>query len=134
MSGNYFLDSNVIIYAHTDLDLQKQQIAQKIIAEEESIVSTQVLQETANTLFRKFEFPWADIQTVLSEIANNSLLHTNTAATITDACRIAERYGFSFYDSLIIAAALETNAKCLYSEDLQDGQVIDQVLTIKKPF
>ncbi|MFN0176684.1 MAG: PIN domain-containing protein [Saprospiraceae bacterium] len=134
MSAKCFLDSNIIIYAHTDLDLQKQQIAQQIISNEESIVSTQVLQETANSLFRKFEFPWADIQPVLSEIANNNLLHTNTAVTVADACRIAARYGFSFYDSLIIAAALEANAELLYSEDLQDGQVIDGALTIKTPF
>lgn len=134
MSAKSFLDSNIIIYAHTDLDLQKQQVAQQIIASEETIVSTQVLQETANTLFRKFDFSWPEIQTILAEASSNNLLHTNTAATISDACRLAERYGFSFYDSLIVAAALETSVTLLYSEDLQNGQVIDGTLTIKNPF
>lgn len=61
MSVKCFLDSNIITYAHTDLDLQKQQVAQQIISNQESIISTQVLQETANTLFRKFEFSWSEI-------------------------------------------------------------------------
>lgn len=134
MSVRCFLDSNIITYAHTDLDLQKQQVAQQIISNQESIISTQVLQETANTLFRKFEFSWSEIQTVVDEIVNNNLLHTNTVSTIADAYRIATRYGFSFYDSLIIAAALEANAERLYSEDLQDGQLIDGALTIKNSF
>lgn len=134
MNGKCFLDSNVILYAHTDLDLRKQQVAQQVIANEDSTISTQVLQETANTLFKKFQFAWPDIQTVLNEAAANNSLHTNTASTINDACRVAERYGFSFYDSLIIAAALESGCGHLLSEDLQNGQVIDNVLTIENPF
>ena len=70
----------------------------------------------------------------MDEIVNNNLLHTNTVSTIADAYRIATRYGFSFYYSLIIAAALEANAERLYSEDLQDGQLIDGALTIKNSF
>ncbi len=134
MSDKYFLDSNVIVYAHTDLDIAKQQVAQQIIAARNTIVSTQVLQETANILSKKFHFEWPDIQKVLQETAGNNLLHVNTASTIADACRIAQRYGFSFYDSLIISAALEIGARILYSEDLQDGQVIDGVMTIQNPF
>jgi len=134
MNGKCFVDSHVIIYAHTDLDLRKQQVAQQIIASEDSTISTQVLQKTANTLFKKFQFAWPDIQTVLNEAANNNSLHVNLASTISDACRIAERYGFSFYDSLIIAAALESGCARLLSEDLQNGQVIDNVLTIENPF
>lgn len=134
MNGKCFLDSNVIIYAHTDLDVQKQQVAQHIIATQDTIISTQVLQETANILSKKFQFAWPDIQTVLNEAAANNSLHTNSFPAISDACRIAERYGFSFYDSLIIAAALESGCQRLLSEDLQDGQVIDNVLTVENPF
>lgn len=134
MNAKQFLDTNIIVYAHTDLDLQKQQVAQQLIANEETVVSTQVLQETANTLRKKFEFAWPDIKKVVDEAASNNLLHTNTYATVTDACRIAERYGFSFYDSLIISAALESGAEHLFSEDMQDGQVIDDVLVVKNPF
>ena len=48
--------------------------------------------------------------------------------------QVAERYRFSFYDALIVAAALESRSTTLYSEDLQDGQVIDRVLAVKNPF
>lgn len=54
--------------------------------------------------------------------------------TIKRACQIADRYRFSFYDSLIISAALESNCTVLYSEDLHDGQVIEGTLTVKSPF
>lgn len=134
MNGKCFLDSNLIIYAHTDLDLRKQQVAQQVITNEDSVISTQVLQETANILFKKFQFAWPDIQTVLNEAATNNSLHINSASTINDACRFAERYGFSFYDSLVIAAAFESGCTRLLSEDLQNGQVIDNVLTIENPF
>lgn len=134
MSGKFFLDSNIIIYAHTDLDTNKMEVAQRIITTEDTVLSTQVLQETANVLSKKFQFGWPDIQIVLNEVATNSMLHTNSLPTISDACRIAERYGFSFYDSLIIAAALECGCTSLLSEDLQDGQTIDGVLVIRNPF
>ena len=134
MSDKCFLDTNILIYAHTDLDLPKQNAAQQAIASEDTCLSTQVLQEFANILFKKFQFTWSDIQTVLMEAISNNNLHTNSAFTISEACRIAGRYGFSFYDSLIIAAALETDCSLLLSEDMHHGIVIDQKLTIKNPF
>jgi predicted nucleic acid-binding protein len=51
-----------------------------------------------------------------------------------EAFRISERYQFSFWDSLIVAAALEAQCSILYTEDLQDGQIIDGILEIKNPF
>lgn len=53
-SDKFFLDANIIVYAHTDLEPQKQKTAQQIMAERQTVISTQVLQETANTLVRKF--------------------------------------------------------------------------------
>ncbi len=134
MSDKCFLDTNILIYAHTDLNLRKQAAAQQTIASEDTCLSTQVLQEAANILFKKFQFAWPDIQAVLMEAIGNNNLHINTAFTISEACRIAGRYGFSFYDSLIIAAALESDSLILLSEDMQHGMVIDQKLTIKNPF
>lgn len=64
MRDKCFLDSNILIYAHTDLDLRKQVAAQQTIVSEDTCLSTQVLQEIANILFKKFQFSWPDIQTV----------------------------------------------------------------------
>ena len=129
-----FLDSNLLIYAHTTLDQSKQQRIQQLIAEEYTFISTQVLKETANVLFRKFRFPWMTIQQVLQEMQQNNQVYTNTAMTIQLACGIAQRYQFSFYDSLIIGSALEAGCITLYSEDMQHEQVIEKRLTIRNPF
>ncbi len=67
-------------------------------------------------------------------VAKNSSLHINTEDTILQACRIASQYGFSFYDSLIISAALESDCTVLYSGDMQHNQIIDNRLTIINPF
>ena len=68
------------------------------------------------------------------EDINNNILYTNSIETIKKAYFIANKYKFSFYDSLIVAAALECNCKILYSEDLQHKQVIEKSLTIINPF
>lgn len=133
-STKVFLDTNLLVYAHTNVDEPKQRIIQHLITGENTLVSTQIFTEVANVLFKKFKFPWQDIEKVLYEIAQNNEVHTNTVNTIQRACQVAERYGFSFYDSLVLAAALESGCPVLYSEDLQHSQVIDQVLTVKNPF
>jgi predicted nucleic acid-binding protein len=132
--GRVFLDSNLLVYAHTNVDVPKQQKIQYIITNDYSVISTQVFNETANVLYKKFKFSWEEIEQVLRDMEQNNEVHTNTCPTIQKACQIADRYGFSFYDSLIVAAALESACEILYSEDLQHGQTIDKVLTIKNPF
>ncbi|WP_421949493.1 PIN domain-containing protein [Phaeodactylibacter xiamenensis] len=128
------MDTNLLIYAHTNLDTPKQHKIQSIISIEQTIISTQVFKEAANVLFKKFNFAWQDIQQVLLEMEQNNEVYTNTTNTIQSSCQIANRSGFSFYDSLIIASALEVGCSVLYSEDLQHGQVFDKELTVKNPF
>ncbi|HFC00930.1 MAG TPA: PIN domain-containing protein [Phaeodactylibacter sp.] len=129
-----FLDTNLPVYAHTNVDVPKQQKIQHIITTENTVISTQVFKEAANVLSKKFGFAWKDIQKVLQEMGQNNEVFINTLPTIRQACQIAERYGFSFYDSLVLAAALEAGCPILYSEDLQHGQIIGQGLTVKNPF
>jgi predicted nucleic acid-binding protein len=133
-NDNIFLDTNIIVYAHTDVETDKQKTAQKIIVEQQTVISTQVLQETANTLVKKFRHSWPNVSKVTAEAIQNSILHVNTDSTILEAFRIAEHYGFSFYDSLIISAALESGCNILYSEDMQNGQLIENRLKIVNPF
>lgn len=134
MSGKVFFDTNVLVYAHTDIDTVKQSIAQNLILNNESFISSQVIQELANTLFRKFKHTWKDIEKVISEAIDNNSLQINSGPTVLKACKIAERYAFSFYDSLIIAAAIECGCTVLYSEDMNHGQVIEEKLKIINPF
>lgn len=134
MSDNVFLDSNILVYSYSNSELSKQEIARKLIAGSNSFISTQVLQELCNIITRKFKFGYEQAATTIKECCHNNNLHTNTENTVLLACQIADRNGFSFYDSMIVAAAIESNCTVLYSEDLQDGQVIDGKLTVKNPF
>ncbi|RKR81647.1 putative nucleic acid-binding protein [Mucilaginibacter gracilis] len=134
MSDKVFLDTNIVVYSHSDYDLVKQTKAQAIILQQQTIISTQVIQETANTLNKKLKNTWPEVISALSSITNNSEVHTNTDKTILLACTIAEKYRFSFYDCLIIAAALETESQILYSEDMQHNQLIENKLRIVNPF
>lgn len=134
MSDKVFLDSNIIIYTYSATELNKQQISRDIISNADSFISTQVLQEVSNILMRKLKLNYEVAIAAIKECRQNSQLHINTDITIIQACEIVDRYGFSFYDSLIISAALECNCNLLYSEDLQNGQLVLGKLTIINPF
>lgn len=93
-----------------------------------------MLIEFVNVSHRKLKTAWPDIQTALIESTANYHLAPTTAGTIAQATRLAQRYGFSWFDALIVAAALECGCETLYSEDLQHGQLIEQSLRVVNPF
>ena len=134
MNGSIFLDTNVLIYSYTDSEPVKQALALASIGTTEAWISTQVLVEFVNVSQRKLKASWLAIQLSLVELENNYRVHTNSAATITRATRLAQRYGFSWFDALIVAAALDCGCQTLYSEDLQDGQLVEGSLRVVNPF
>lgn len=134
MNDNVFLDTNIIVFSYSYTEPEKQRKARQLIVESNSFISTQVLQELANTLSRKFKFGFPDVLKAIEECRQNNITHINTEGTLLQACKIAERYGFSFYDSVIISAALESDCTILYSEDMSHGQVIENKLKIVNPF
>ena len=134
MNERIFLDSNILIYSYSNTELAKQAAARVLVSDNESFISTQVLQELCNILFKKFGYGYREATSVIDENCSNNSLFTNRKETVVQACEIATRYKFSFYDSLIISAALQCRCDILYTEDLQDGQVIDGRLIIKNPF
>lgn len=134
MSDSVFLDTNVLVYAYSDTELQTQIIARKLVSENSSFISTQGLQEFSNVLHRKFNKTWSEIANATLEVSSSNLVHTNSEITIQQSYKIAERYKFSFYDSLIIVAAPECTCSRLYSEDLNHTQLIDGKLAIINPF
>lgn len=134
MKGKVFLDSNILIYSYSKNERDKQKIARRLISENDSWISTQVLQELTNTVTRKFNFSLLDAQKAIIECCQNNILHINTEHTILQACQLAIKYGFSFYDSLILSSSLECECDILYSEDLQHGQMIEKRLKIINPF
>ena len=134
MNGKIFLDTNIVVYSYSNNEAIKQGIARGLITDCDSYVSTQVLQELTNTVTKKLGFDYAAAIDAINECTQNNKLHVNTHTTILKACDVAQQYRFSFYDSLIIAAALECNCTTLYSEDLHNSQIIDGKLKIVNPF
>ena len=134
MSDRIFVDSNIFIYAHTDLDLQKQSIAQELLRSKTIFITTQVINEFINASRKKFYKDWKEITKVVEEIISYTSVETISLITVKKAIELAALYRYSYYDSMIVASALETNCPILYSEDLQDGQKINKTLKIINPF
>lgn len=127
-----FVDTNIILYSLSD-DATKRGLALAILVDQ-PVLSLQVLSEAANVMRRKLEFAIPAIREVLLRWLHECRLHPLAPSTLLSALDVATRYGFSHYDSLIVAVALESGCATLYSEDMQHGQLIDQRLTIINPF
>lgn len=93
-----------------------------------------MLTEFVSVSHRRFKTTWPAVLNGYPELVRNFSVHTNTPATILHAIQLAQRYGFSWFDSLIVAAALECGCHTLYSEDLQHGQLLENTLRVVNPF
>jgi predicted nucleic acid-binding protein len=121
-----FLDSNIVLYAYGD-HASKSRIANRLLAEYPCI-STQVINECSHVMRRKLHWTPDKIAEEMEVLLVFDIRH------IRLAWQIAARYGFSHFDSLIIATALEAHCEQLFSEDLQHGQIIEDRLRIVNPF
>lgn len=138
MNDKYFLDTNILVYSFDETDERKRERARELIAaglEGPGTISFQVVQEFLNVALRKFARPMTIDQ------ARDYL-----DAVLVPLCRVQSepdiyrealaahlRWRFSFYDSLVVAAALRSGCAILYSEDLQHGQELGD-LVIVDPF
>jgi predicted nucleic acid-binding protein len=135
MKGDIFIDSNILIYAHTIQDARKSKIAQAVLSSNEIIMAnTQVINELINVFIRKFKISLNDIQKILDQTFLYLPVKNIDDKTIQLGLNIYSKYSYSYYDSLIIASALQNNCSVLYSEDLQHNQKIEKSLTIINPF
>lgn len=134
-----FLDSNVLVYLVDESDAAKHAVARGLVEDAlingSGVISFQVVQETLNVLTRKLQV------IARAEDANAFMQHTlvplwrvqPSAALYASALGIQQRQRFGFYDSLVIAAALQAGCRRLLSEDLQHGQRIGG-LRVENPF
>lgn len=129
-----FLDSNVLVYAHSASDAWRRVRARALADHPGAVVSAQVLGELANVLLRKFALADAETRSRVAEVAARCEVVPVTAALVLEAFRVRERYRLSFFDSQIVAAALAAGAQTLYSEDLHDGLLVDGRLRVVSPF
>lgn len=135
MSDRRFLDTNVVLYLYSEDEPEKKAAAVSLArGMERAWVSTQVLSEMANVLRRKHGLDYLNIAAALGEVCAACNVHVVSAETIASALRLGERYRYSYFDSLILAAALECGCDTLCSEDMQNGQIVESRLTIRNPF
>ena len=138
MNGE-FIDTNVFVYLFDETNDRKRTIADRIVKTAletcTARISHQVVQETLNVVTRKLPSPMTaeNAQRFLVQVLAPLWQIMPNIALYRRGLDVQARYGFSFYDSLIIAAALESGCTRLYSEDLQHGQQIEG-LTIENPF
>lgn len=127
-----FFGTNILLYLLSG-DSDKADRAEAVLAKG-GVISVQVLNEFASVASRKLNMSYSEIRDALTIIRRVCKVESMTLQTHELGLQIAERYGFSVYDSLIIAAALIAECGTLYSEDLQNGQVINGRLVIQNPF
>jgi putative PIN family toxin of toxin-antitoxin system len=130
MSDRVFVDTNIFIYLYSNDEPQKKIISQKTLEKYDCIISTQVLNEFSNVCFRKFKKSTEEVELAINEIMENSTVSLIDNNTIKLALKIHKQYGYSYYDCLMIAAAFDSNCKYLITEDMADGQIIDNKLTL----
>ncbi len=139
MPAEFFLDTNIFVYTFDPREPDKQSrahvLVERALETGEGVVSSQVVQEFLNVALQKFERPLTEGEAVryLQEVLDPLCSVFPSCALYESAISFHRRWRFSFYDSLIVAAAHEVKCKVLYSEDLQDGQTIES-LTIVNPF
>jgi len=133
-----FVDSNILVYAHDRGQGEKHERAKALIerlwAERSGVLSTQVLQEFYVNVRRKAAnpVPRAEARRLVEDYLTWQVL-VNDGSAILGALDLEERYGISFWDGLIVQAALMAGAETLYSEDLNHGQAYGTV-TVSNPF
>lgn len=127
-----FFDTKVLLYLLSS-DTEKSDRAEQLLSAG-GVISVQVLNEFASVASRRLKMSIEEIREVLTTIRAVCTVVPISEETHDEALRLAERYGLSIYDSLIVAAALIAECKTVVSEDMQDGQVLDRRVKIRNPF
>lgn len=132
MNDKPFFDTNVLLYTLARSDARSN--TSKGLLRGGGVTSVHVLNEFIAVARRRLKMPWKEIHEALEDFR---ILCPEpvpiTLKTHEGGIRIAERFGYSIYDSLVIATAIEASCGVLYSEDMHNGQRIEGV-TIRNPF
>ncbi|MCL1946671.1 MAG: PIN domain-containing protein [Chitinivibrionia bacterium] len=130
MKERVFFDTNIFIYLYSEDETQKQNISQRAVDKYDCVISTQVLNEFSNICLGKLKRSSEEVALAIDEIIEQCTLLVVEEHTIKSALKIHSRYKYTYFDSLMIASALNFDCKYIMTEDLADGQVINDKLTI----
>jgi len=134
-----FWDSNLWVYLFTvstdpqDVGKQSKLLAM-LSATPDITVSTQVINELANVLLQKFRYDENRVETIIDHVGQSVMVQTLTLMHSKKALALRRKYKFSWFDALIVASALEAGCKVLFTEDMQDGLMVEGALVISNPF
>jgi predicted nucleic acid-binding protein len=132
MSAKAFIDSNIVLYL-LSADVAKADRAEAVMTAG-GVVSVQVLNEVTNVARRKLGMAWAETDELLAGLRSACSVEPLTLRTHDTGRRLAERYGLSTWDAMIVSAALLAGCDTLFSEDMQHGLLLEQQLRVCNPF
>jgi len=136
MKDKMFFDSNILVYSSLQDDKEKHNIVLNLWRQLEGnfiFISTQVVNEVYVSLL-KHALTDKDIQNIVLKIIDVCNVSVITIDSIKSAWKLKKQYNLSYWDSLIVASAMENNCDILYSEDMQDRQTLEDKLKIINPF
>jgi predicted nucleic acid-binding protein len=139
MNDNFFIDTNIFVYSVLPGEVQKRvhalDLIDRAISTGKGVISYQVVQEFLNVAIRRYAQPMsiAECEKYLSTVFRSLLAVHSSQSLYIHALNLTRRHSLSWYDSLIVAAALEANCRTLYTEDLQHGQKFSD-LRVVNPF
>lgn len=139
MKDRFFLDTNIFVYSFSSANnskcIKSQELIEHALSSGLGVISYQVVQEFLNVGFKKFSRPFESEEALLmlSKILIPLCAINSSSILFARALDVRERYKFTFYDSIIVAGALESECRVLYSEDLQHNQKVEK-LTVINPF
>ena len=127
------IDTNILVYCHSNDEPYKQEIAVSLFAFY-PVISMQVLSEYINIIKRKLNISKEEVMDVCLQNIELCLLHPVSITTLKSARCLIDRYDFQLFDSIVVASALEANCHILYSEDLHHGLIVENRMEIINPF
>ena len=137
----YVCDSNIWLYrllidpeCNDAEEMGKHNLATALTSRENILISTQIINEVCAVLSKKAKISEIQIRQIIQEFYDGCLVIQLDRNIILRASELRTQYSFSFWDSLIVASALASEANILYSEDMQDGLIISNQLTLINPF
>ena len=134
---NVFIDTNILVYAYLDNEKEKHDTVVSLfknkLVRENVFISIQIINEFYVTL-EKYKIPHTKSVNTLFDISKAMNIVPLDFATVERCFKIKEKYAYAWWDSLILASALENNCSLVYSEDMQHKQVIEKTLTLINPF
>lgn len=134
MQDRFFIDTNLLIYYVSNDASRKAVVKDLFVDNENIIISSQVITEFVAAAVKKKILSFDDSVKYAKEFLDLFYLDLIDNEVLLLSFKIAEQYKYSIWDSLIVASALESNCSILYTEDLQDGQVIENRLRVVNPF